>query len=188
MLPLQNEHDYISIYDFLKSLGITHPGKIWRKLHQDPMLHLPDHTLKQFTMRDGRKGRLRPAIHIECQQQLLAALQQAGLIPDPQQDLLPLERTILKLLERSFADLNPQYGWRIDHHQFDLYFEVPNLVVQCHRVYQKPSQVGHTKQEFQNLLVQLKVKGVWIDPYADDFEPGDWVYLVRQQLKDHPAS
>lgn len=188
MLPIHDEHDYISIYDLLKSLGITHPGKIWRKLHQDPMLQLPDHTLKQFAMRDGRKGRLRPAIHIQHQQHLLDALQQAGLIPDSQQDILPLERTILRLLERSFADLKPQYGWRIDHHKFDLYFEIPNLVVQCHSVYRRSSQVGHTKQEFQNLLVQLKVKGVWIDPYADDFEPGDCVYQVRQQLEGHPAS
>ncbi|GEM46687.1 hypothetical protein DC3_23220 [Deinococcus cellulosilyticus NBRC 106333 = KACC 11606] len=138
---------------------------------------LPPHTLKQFTMRDGRKGRLTPAVHVRHQHHLMQALQHAALMEAPIQELYPAERAFLRLLEHECQEHLPRRLWRAGPWPFDLYFEHGPLVVQCKRT------TLHALTRLTVLQARHGVQGVLVDPHQKDFPSEHWVEVVRYTLQ-----
>lgn len=182
--PFPVEHQHISVHRVLKDLGVPLPGRCWQKLQQHGEVHLPPHTLRQFAMRDGRKGKRIPAVHMRHQQGFMHALQTAALVTPPIGELFPQERRFVQQLQQATLSFQPQVLWRKGPWQFDVHFPAAQLVVQCRR-----TCLGlHTQPSLDTLLSPLGLRGMLLDPSEEDFQAEGWVSVLLQQLQNPGAS
>ncbi|GGJ47095.1 hypothetical protein GCM10008938_36470 [Deinococcus roseus] len=179
MSELQVVQGYISVYEVLGQVGELYPGKTWKKLLRDHTATLPDHTLKQFMMSDGRKGRLVPAIRLQDYARLVRHLDHL----DPVQtshDFLPgREKELLRFLSKAFRDLEPVLAFQHSEVVLDLYFVRSQVGVLLH----SPRRARLSQYVLQGLQRELGCVVLPVHPYQEGFDLGEVLWELRRLIQ-----
>lgn len=181
-MPTLKDPTHLPILELLRDLGIKNPGKTWPKLLKEHGQHLPEHTLKQFPMRDGRKGRLRPALAMVHHSQFMQVLEQAGLLPDPLSALPPKEKEMLDVLQKAFRDQDPELFFEVDGLRVDLILKKARLVVHCQSCYRHTREKLLDPEAFQTGLNRHGFDLLLLDIYQEGHHLGDLIFEVRKHL------
>lgn len=173
MPPLPVKDGLVSVYQVLSHLGISHPGKAWKRLVAACEADLPEYTRKQFDMADGRKSRLLPAIHVEDVERFTDLVR--GLMGEHQTQwfYLPAERQVLDILGAAFQDQHPESPFVLGEAVVDMYFHTCKVAVM---LLPPGEKAAGTLQPLDGVRV-LQVK-----LHHQDFKLGEVVAQLRQMI------